>query len=144
MNWKAEATEKLTRYPYMRQASDSIPREIKRLERQASAIRSAGVEAPILCGNNGREDLLLDNMMRRQELQWALKDAKDWMGITDRALDTLKEDERQILSRMLIFQEEGALAGLCADLGVESSSIYRRRDAALRKFTLALYGAIES
>ena len=144
MNWKEEATKKLSRYPYMRQASENIPREIKRLERQATAIRSAGTNAPIICGKNGREDMLLDNLVERQELQWALQNAKDWMGVTDRALSTLRQDEREILSRMLIFPEEGALASLCTDLGVESSSIYRRRDAALRKFTLALYGSLDS
>lgn len=33
---------------------------------------------------------------------------------------------------------------LCEELGLEKATVYRRRDAALRHFTLALYGVTES
>ena len=39
--------------------------------------------------------------------------------------------------------EMGAPERLCKELGVETSSIYRRRDKALRHFTLAYYGIDE-
>jgi hypothetical protein len=36
------------------------------------------------------------------------------------------------------------LEELCEKMQVEKSSIYRKRDKALERFTLALYGALES
>lgn len=145
MNWKLEAEEKLRRYPAMRQAIRSIPEEIKRLEEQANTIRAARTDTVSSHGGVSRgEDRLLNNMAERQELEWALENADRWLKNTDRALKTLSREERTVLSRMLIYPEEGAAQRLCMDLGVESSSIYRRRDNALRKFTLALYGSLES
>lgn len=145
MNWKVEAEEKLRRYPAMRQAAKNIPQEIKRLENQACAIRAVQTDAiPSRGGRDGKEDMLMNNMVKRQELQWALEDARLWLSNTERALKTLNQEEQTVLSRMLIFPEDGAAQRLCMDLGVETSSVYRRRDSALRKFTIALYGALES
>ena len=145
MNWKLEAEEKLRRYPAMRQAIRSIPEEIKRLEEQAATLRAVRTDTVSSHGGVSRgEDRLLNNMAERQELEWALENADRWLKNTERALKTLSREERTVLSRMLIYPEEGAAQRLCMDLGVESSSIYRRRDNALRKFTLALYGSLES
>lgn len=142
MNWKAEAIEKLRRYDAMRQAVANLPEEISRLELDATRIRSANLDAtPVKGGGNKREDALLSNMVHRQELQWALEQAGMWMKTADRAMGTLAPEERLVLTRLYIYPEQRGVDRLCGELGVEQSSVYRRRDTALRKFTLALYGA---
>lgn len=145
MNWKAEAMEKLHRYDAMRQAVKNISEELSRLETDATRIRSARTDStPVKGGGNKREDMLLDNFVHRQELQWLLQQAKNWVNMTERALSTLTPEEKLILHRMYILPERGCLDRLCMELGVEQSSIYRRRDKALHRFTLALYGAVEA
>ena len=145
MNWKAEAMEKLHRYDAMRQAVKNIPEEITRLELDAARIRSARTDStPVKGGSNKREDMLLDNMVHRQELQGLLQQAKSWICMTERALGTLTPEEKLILHRMYILPERGCLDRLSMELGLEQSSIYRRRDKALRRFTQALYGLEES
>lgn len=145
MNWKAEAMEKLHRYDAMRQAVKNIPEELSRLETDATRIRSARTDGtPVKGGGNKREDMLLDNLVHRQELQWTLQQAQNWVHMTERALSTLTPEEKLILHRMYILPERGCLDRLCMELGVEQSSIYRRRDKALHRFTLALYGAVEA
>ena len=144
MNWKAEAKEKLTRYGAMRLATINIPAEIKRLEIDAKRIRAAKTDAPaIKRGYSRREDALLNNMIQRQELAQTLQQAQIWLQATDRALAHLSNDEQSILHRLYIYPEVQAVERLCHELGCETSSVYRRRDRALKHFTLAFYGMEE-
>lgn len=142
MNWKSEAMEKLRRYDAMRKAFHNIPREIQRLEIAARAIKGASADtAPVKGGGSRREEMLLSNIVHRQELQWTLEQTKCWLDATEWALGCLNKEEKLILQRLYIYPEKGALEQLCRELGMEKSTVYRRRDHALLKFTLALYGA---
>ena len=81
---------------------------------------------------------------KNAELEKSLERASRWMEIVDGALEVLEPQEREILQCMYVFPQKGAVDTACDALCVEKSSIYRRRDKALRKFTLAMYGATES
>ena len=141
MNWKEEAKEKLRRYNAMRLATINIPEEIERLEIDLRSIRAAKTDAtPVTGGGNRREEAILNNIIHRQELAWSLDQAHMWLRSTDRALTALTNEEKLILHRLYIYPEKGGLERLSKELGVESSSIYRRRDKALKHFTLAYYG----
>lgn len=141
MNWKAEAKEKLQRYDAMRLATINIPEELERLEIDAQSIRSAKLDAPAAAGGtNRREDALLNNIIQRQELLWTLQQAQIWLKSTDRALTALPPQEKLILHRLYMYPERGSIERLCKELGMEASSVYRRRDKALKHFTLAYYG----
>ena len=93
--------------------------------------------------NRRREEALLNNIIHRQELLWTLEQAQMWLKSTDRALSALTTDEKLILHRLYIYPEKGSVERLCKELGLEVSTIYRRRDRALRRFTLAYYGIDE-
>lgn len=140
MNWKAEAMEKLRRYESMRRAAQNIPREVERLESVACGLRSAGTDKTPVKGGMSREEALLNNIAHRQELLWSLEQAQCWLDVTERAMSTLSPEEKLILHRLYIYPEKGAMDRLCVELAVEQSSIYRRRDRALRRFCTALYG----
>lgn len=142
MNWKNEAVDRLRRYEAMCAALGNIEQELERLEAAAGALRSASaVRIPVMSSNQSREDKLLDNIVCRQELENMLEQTKSWLEITQRALMVLKPQERTILHRLFIRPEDGNLSQLCKELSVEQSSVYRKRDKALRTFTMALYGA---
>ena len=145
MNWKSEAMEKLRRYDAMRQAVLNLPVEIKRLQIAAQSLRGVNSDTtPVKGGGNRREEALLNNLVHRQELCWSLEQAKNWLKMTDRALTALSAEEKLILHRLYIYPERGSLDRLCNELGVEHSSIYRKRDRALERFTIALYGTLSS
>jgi len=145
VNWKVEAMEKLRKYDLMHRAMANIPAEIARLQAEAAAV-GAGVPER-LPGNreaHKQEDRLLNNLVCRQELQHTLEQVRQWTDTVTHALAALEPEERLVLHRLYIDPREGALEMLCQNLQVEKSSIYRRRDKALEKFTLAMYGATES
>lgn len=144
MKWKNEAMEKLRRYDSMRQALRNIPEEIARLKADACALRGANSDTtPVKGGGNRREEALINNLVERRELEWTLQQVKRWLLTADRGLAALTPEERLVLQRLYLYPERGALDRLCSELGVEQSSVYRKRDQALHRFTLALYGFAE-
>ena len=145
MNWKNEAMERLRKYESMLLAAKNIPQEIRRLEELSVAIRSGRADGcAVLSGGSRREEQLIDNMMSRQELAWRLQQTESWIDCMDRALGVLTREERLVLQRFYIRPEKGSVERLCTELGAETSTIYRKRDKALRQFTIALYGSEES
>ena len=49
------------------------------------------------------------------------------------ALETLSEDEREIIEKMMVNPKPGAGEKLCEMLCVEIATVYRRRNKALKK-----------
>ena len=139
MNWKEEAAQRLMDYKPMRTSVTSLRRELKRLEMEATALRSGTVQMGGR-GGGSREDRQLNNLIRRQELDAALEHAVLWVKTTEYALSCLDNHEQELLDRIYIRGDWGNVTQLAQDLGMERSTVYRRRDEALRKFTVAMYG----
>lgn len=145
MNWKFEAIEKLKEYTARKNALESIPEEIKRLEEDAQRIRAASVDStPVQGGGSAREDMLLTNIVHREELQRRLSDAQRWVDIVDGGIAVLSDEDRLVLDRFYIHPMRGNVDRLCDDLAIEKAAVYKRKEKALRRFTVALYGAVES
>ena len=145
MNWKREAIDKLKNYEARREALENIPKEIKRLESAYASIRSATTDGtPVSGGSNTREDSMLSNIVHRDELKRRLKEARLWVAQVDKALSVLDDEERLVLDRFYIHRAKGNVGELCERLNVEQATVYRKRDSALRRFTIALYGVTET
>jgi len=145
MNWKREAIDKLKNYEAHRAALESIPKEIKRLESAYTGIRSATTDGtPVSGGGNTREDTMLSNIVHRDELKRRLKEARLWVSQVDKALAILDDEERLVLDKFYIHRAKGNVGELCERLNVEQATVYRKRDSALRRFTIALYGVTET
>lgn len=134
--------ERLRRYPAMRNSLEAIPRELERLTEEAQGLKSMNLGVVGSRKQRAQENRLLDNLVRRQELELQLHRSSGWVEDTDDALELLTPQERKILRRL--YMEEADATAVCRELGMERSSLYRYRDGALRKLTLALYGAVES
>lgn len=145
MNWKTEAVEKLRDYEAKKHCIDSIHGEIMQLKETAYAIRSATTDGtPVSGGGSRREDMLLTNIVKREELKRALHLAEQWIKTVEAGLSVLGKDERMILEMFYIHPKKGNVDRLCEILEAEKSTVYRRKDEALRKFTLSLYGIAEA
>ena len=145
MNWKNVAMEKLRRYNAMRQALRNIPEELQRLKAEAVLLRSATTDGIFVRGSGGKqEDARINNIVEQQELEQTLKQVRQWLAVTERGLLSLDDEQRQILQRLYLYPQKGAVERLCAELGMEQSSVYRKRDQALHRFTAAIYGFLET
>ena len=144
MNWKFEAIDKLRQYEAKKQSLNSIPEEIHRLESAMRSIRSATADGtPVQGGGSGREDMMLSNIVYREELERALEQAKIWVALVDSGMDILSAEERLILDRFYVHPEKGNVDRLCGELCIEKSQVYAKKDSALRRFTICLYGCSE-
>ena len=144
-NWKISAIEKLKQYEAKRQALDIIPMQIAEIESTMISIRSGTYIFPISGGKStGKEDMLLSCIVQKEELLRNLDRVKLWIEFMEKGLSILDEDERLVLDRFFIHPAKGNVDRLCGELFIEQSQVYKRRDKALRRFTLAIYGCMES
>lgn len=145
MNWKSEAVDKLRQYKAKKLSLVNIPLEISRLESAARGIRSAASDGtPVSGGGSGREDMLLSNIVHREELERSLEQAQKWVALVDAALAILSAEERLLLERFYVHPARGNVDKLCDELGLEKSQVYAKKDSAIRHFTISLYGCCET
>lgn len=145
MDWKAEAINKLKQFEQKRKSLDTLPMEIKQLESSMDSIKSA--QAVMITGKshgNGPEQRFMECIMQREELQRNYERCKLWVNAVSGALDTLNSEERKILDRFFIHEQRGAAEDLAEEFFVDRKTIYYRKDTALWKFTVALYGCMAS
>ena len=145
MNWKTEAIDKLKQYEARRESLEIIPKQIADIDATMTCIRSARIDGtPVRGGGNGREDMMLNCIAQKDELRRCLERAGVWVEIVSRGLELLEPDDRLVLDRFYINPEKRAADRLAGDLGIDVKTVYARKDRALRKFTIALYGYEES
>ena len=145
MRWDIEAIAKLRDYTARKAALANIPDEIARLEADCGRIRSATTDAtPVQGGGSTREDMMLSNICLRLELEKRLADTKTWLETMDAALGELSDEERLVLERFYVNPHKGSIDRLCEELCMERAGVYKRKDKALRRFTVILYGCVES
>lgn len=141
MDWKKEAIQKLKGLEGAKSALTSIPEELERIELKMTGIRSASTDGdPVTGGGNKREDMLINQIALKEELRRRLRENELWISSVERALSCLTEEDRVVLDRLYIHSTRGATDRLCAELNIEKSTAYYRRDNALRNFTRAYYG----
>ena len=143
MKWQYEAVDKLKGYQKRKHSIESITEEIEELELEFGSIRSSTSGSEPVQGSSGRsEDALLNNIAKREELKRTLEINKKSMDIIDGALAMLDDDAITVLDCFYIRPREN-MEEMCEELGVEQATVYRRKNEALRQFTMALYGIPE-
>lgn len=145
MNWIREAESKLYDYSAKAQSLQSVTARIALLESEMSCVRSATTDGTAVHGGgNGREDALLNNIAERDELQRAKVSTTEWLEWVNGALTALSDTDKKLLDKFYINRRKGHVERLCEEMNVEKSEVYRRKEKALRRFALTLYGATET
>lgn len=139
MNWKTEAMDKLRQYRASCSAQRALAIQIKDIEADLCAPPAARPESRYKeCLDY--EDRRLNKLVFLELLRQRQRQNDAWLAAVDTALGELNREEKQVLHRLYIDPQKGAVEGLCQELGMERSSIYRTRDKALETFTLSLFG----
>lgn len=114
--WKQVAMDRLAEYARLRAAADSMEAELA------------------LCPTTGD----LNAGVFRAELTARLERAATVTKQVGAALAQLEPEDRTVLELLCIRPRRGNVDRLCSLLEREKTTVYRRRDAALRRFTRAL------
>lgn len=144
MDWKIEAISKLRCYEARRLSAENTAEEIKQLEMTIESIRGSVKNNSAVSGGGETQDTaLLNNIVRRKELQRTRRIAAGLVSQVDSALSCLSVDERLVLERFYINPAKGNVERLCDELNAEKTKVYGLKDRAIRTFTIALYGLTE-
>ena len=127
MNWKQEAIGILEKHSAKKQALVSMSLELERLSRSVPCSRTQ---------NQRLAHMVTEQILHQNYQQTALLVKR-----TECALDALTATERQLLEMLYILPRRGNQKMLMHIQGICKSTLYRRRDLALQKFTVALYGS---
>ena len=122
--WRTMAIARLMDYETIKQAKKNLPEEIAR----CSVPKDAGKEARLDC------------LAQKLYLRERLRQVGRWLDVTHKGLGVLTPEERLVVQMLYIMPKKGNVARLCDLLDCGQSTVYRRRDKALEKFTVALYG----
>lgn len=144
MDFKREAVENLKNYEARKEGVRRAERQIAILKEESVALRSATTDkTPVSGSTNLREDRMINNVALRQELERGKKTTEKWVKLMDEALAALDEEDRRVLELMYIHKTKGSVDQLCEELYCEPRTVYRKRDAAVRKFAMLFYGVAE-
>lgn len=145
MDWKNEAVSKLKQYEAKRRCLQTIPLELKRLEAAMTSAKTVRTDRPVVSGRgSGPEEMIMNCIIGIEELQRNLEQAELWVETVSSALEVLSPEEREILERFYITPEKGTSFNLADERNVDRKTVYRQKDSALWKFTIALYGCVYS
>lgn len=139
--WKDRVVEKLKELPLQRNAVQSIPLELRRLELERDGIGSS-LSGEVAVKHSGRPgERLLWNVIQREALERNLELAKGYVAFVERGLEGLDDEEREVLERVYVLREPDVVENLREEWGMmEKRSVYKRLDRILYRLTLAMYG----
>ncbi len=141
MNWKREAINDLSKYRNQQQSLENIPQRMAALKEDIQSARSAKPDnTPVQGGGNMYEDRILNNIITREKLKVNYAIVSRIVSSTEKALNSLSQQQRRVLELFYIDRQQGHVERLCQELGYEQARIYQIKDNALYDFTIALYG----
>lgn len=145
LNWCVFAIQRLKDYETRKEAADNLTGRIKNLESKFTSIRAATTDGtPVQGGNeNKREEMLLNNIATREELQRNLDIVQSEIEITEKGLERLTPEEKRILTLFYMQRQKGFVDRLCNELYISKTELYRQKEDALKKFTMVCYGIVE-
>lgn len=140
MDWKTIVTDKLKDFGALKCAVEGIPIEMYLIDYDIEKTRSAvsnGLPAEAV------EDIQLSRRVMRKELERALVQAQQRVDDVEKALNALDPTDRDILDKLYILPETISISRLSKEMCMAVSTMYRKRDVALRKFTISMYGCTD-
>lgn len=141
--WRMSAMNELREHNARKQAIENISARIAELEGEMKAIRSGRADgSPVKGGGCGREEMLLNNIVARQQLGRSLKRTSEAVKRVETSLAALEPEDRKILEAFFISPVRGAAAVLAGQLGIEEKTVYNRRSNVLFLFCKAMYGDV--
>lgn len=135
MDWKMCAIEDLRRYKFIKLG---IINSKERLALINTRINSSFLVSKKRCTRKNPE--LMNAVVEVNKLRSNISSAQNMIKLIERALDSLTEEEREILDKSYMDGSPKSVNVVSKQLGFSSRSLYRLRDEALEKFTLAMYG----
>lgn len=141
--WRKLAVDELQRHEARKCALTELPARIAELNTRMLGYRSVTADSiPAKGGGSGKEDAYLNAIVIKDNLEKSIRSTAVAVSRVEKALGVLSNEDVVILDRFYIHPEKSAAARLACDLGIDEKTVYRRKDACLRKFVVAMFGEV--
>lgn len=143
MRWDKELEYKLKDLPLKIKAMDNLEERIKYLEESKYLIKPINTDSvPANGGITKQEDTLVNKLVEIEELKRNLHLMQKEIDWLKKGLLVLNDTEKEVINKFCFDMVK--VRKICEELGYEKSQIYRIKDQAIYKMTIALYGTIYS
>ncbi len=143
MRWDKELEFKLKDLPLKIKAMDNLEERIKYLEESKYLIKPINTDSvPASGGITKQEDVLVNKLVEIEELRRNLHLTQKEIDWLKKGLLVLNDTEKDVINKFCF--DKVKVRKICEELGYEKSQIYRIKDQAIYKMTIALYGTIYS
>lgn len=141
MNWKKEAVNLLKDFPAKQEALTNISKRYEMLDFET---KNSCEKIPLKGSLSDEQEYLFNSMAEKKLLKNNLTLVQQEVDLVNNALSSLSEPERRILEGFYIKESKFGKDDLMDEFCVERSRLYELKEQALRKFTLTMYGFLES
>lgn len=142
VSWKKMAEYDLKDYQAQKKAIGNLEEKIRHLEDRMVRIQISMKDGtPVHGGTTTNEDRLLAAIVEKTRLEDARLQTVRMVAMIERGLSALSEEQQKVLR--MFFMGGGGCYRAMEELHIERATAYRRRDEALRTFTIAMYGVTE-
>ena len=141
--YQNNAIKDLQNYELKKTSVEGMQERIKELEARFIKLGGASGE-PVQGGASKSEDNLANNIDERNRLTTNIESVERHIARVERGLAALDRDERLVLEKFYINRPSRYLDWLCDNLHCEQATVYRIKDRAIYKFTLAMYGLVDA
>ena len=140
--WKKETIDRLRSYRAQQAAIINNAEMIEAARVRGMRLRSSSADAtPVKGGATPREDAMLNMISDIDRYESQQKEAAYKVSVLKRALAILSEEDRHLLEVAYISEASGGVERLREEYGFDDArQVYRKLDAALEKFHIAMHG----
>ena len=141
-NWKKSAEADLKDYKKQKAAIKNLTERIKVIDNNMTALKGQSFDSrPKHGGISHYEDNLIESIVLKDKLTRNLEFAKGCVNLIDRGLEDISEEQRRIL--YMFFMGGGGFRRVMEEFHIEQAAAYKKKEEALRDFTIAMYGIAE-
>ena len=143
MDWQKEAINDLRKYLSRKNSIETMNEKIEMLKVRAERFGGSSNSTPVQGGGNKPEDTLVNCIAEKIRLEENVVIAKRFVDMVERGLKYLTDDERTVLNLFYINRPTNHIERACDALHCEKSTVYRIKDSALYRFTVAMYAIVD-
>ncbi|MBE6722708.1 MAG: hypothetical protein E7572_09590 [Ruminococcaceae bacterium] len=133
MDWKKEAIRDLQMHNGRKKACKAIKERCDALQLEMKSVGEPGEITK----------QLLDLHAKRKRLECAYQANEQLVSLVERGLAELTPAQRQVLAEFYVDRRPEYIDHLCTSLNVEQANLYKIKNAAIKEFTLKMYGILE-
>ena len=135
MDWKICAIDDLRRYKQMKVGVLNSKDRLRLVSQAATSPRSS-----LSKQNPANNPNLINAIVEKEKLNSNIKSVEKLLKLIERGLDSLNDEDRTLLEKFYMSDSPAKIRHLSDEFGYEPRSLYRKRERALARFTLAMYG----